>query len=49
MDRSITYPVLMSKEMTNRAAMPGGDSIEEREISMPRGFLVASDGMIGEY
>jgi hypothetical protein len=25
--RSKTYPVLMSKRMTKRAAMPGGDSI----------------------
>jgi len=35
----------MSKEMTNKAAIPGGDSIEEREESIFRGFLVASDGM----
>lgn len=35
----------MSKEMMNKAAIPGGDSIEEREESIFRGFLVASDGM----
>lgn len=28
------YPVLMSKRITNKAAMPGGDSIAAREASM---------------
>lgn len=31
----------MSKRMTNKAAMPGGDSmVDEREMSRASGFLV---------
>jgi hypothetical protein len=28
------YPVLISKRITNKAAMPGGDSMAAREASM---------------
>jgi hypothetical protein len=41
------YPVLISKLMTNKAAMAGGDSIEERETSMPKG-LGDSDTIVKE-
>lgn len=37
----------MSKRMTKRAAIPGGDSIAEREMSMAEGFLGLSDAMMG--
>lgn len=45
--RCNTYPALMSKLMTNKAAMAGGDSIVERETSMPKG-LGDSDTIIKE-
>lgn len=45
--RANTYPALTSKRMTKRAAIPGGDSIAEREISMVEGFLGLSDVMLG--
>lgn len=32
------YPALMSKLMTNKAAMAGGDSIVECETSMSKGL-----------
>lgn len=35
---SRNYPALMSKLMTNKAAMAGGDSILECETSMPKGL-----------
>lgn len=34
---SDSYPVRTSKLMRNKAAIPGGDSIEERGTSIPRG------------
>lgn len=43
--RANTYPALISKRMTKRAAIPGGDSMAEREISTAEGFLGLSDAM----
>lgn len=42
----MTDPVLMSKRMTNKAAIPGGDSMEARGISIAEGFLGVSRGML---
>lgn len=42
----MTYPALMSKRMTNKAAMPGGDSIDARETSVAEGFLGVSEAMM---
>ena len=36
--RERDYPALISKLMTNKAAMAGGDSMVECETSMPRGL-----------
>lgn len=43
----MTYPVLMSKRMMNKAAMPGGDSMDARETSIAEGFLGVSEAMMG--
>ena len=43
------YPVLISKLMTNKAAMAGGDSIVECETSMPRGLGDSDTIMKGNH
>lgn len=42
----MTYPALMSKRITNKAAMPGGDSMDARETSIAEGFLGVSETMM---
>jgi hypothetical protein len=36
----------MSKRMTNKAAMPGGDSMDARETSIAEGFLGVSEAIV---
>lgn len=44
-----TYPALISKRITNKAAMAGGDSIADvRGTSSPRGFLLNGPAAISE-